>query len=244
VAPKLYSSLAGWWPLLSPPVEYAEEASIYGRYLLEYGDRPARTLVEFGSGGGSNAFYLKRQFQVTLVDLAPGMLEVSRKLNPECEHIHGDMRGARLGREFDRVFIHDAICYMTTLADLRRAIDTAFAHCRPGGAALLVPDYVRETFRPSTSHGGADGNGRGLRYLEWVWDPDPSDATYFADYAYLLREADGTVRAERDRHVEGLFSRAEWLETIAGAGFEPQALPFEHSETEPMELFLGIRPRR
>ena len=70
--PKLYSSLAGWWPLLSPPEEYAEEDSIYGRYLFEYGDRPARTLVEFGSGGGSNAFYLKRRFQATLVDLAPG----------------------------------------------------------------------------------------------------------------------------------------------------------------------------
>ena len=115
---------------------------------------------------------------------------------------------------------------------------------RPGGAAMLVPDYVRETFRPSTSHGGAGGNGRGLRYLEWVWDPDPSDSTYFADYAYLLRKADGTVRAEHDRHVEGLFSRAEWLETIAAAGFEPRVVPFEHSETEPMELLLGIRPRR
>jgi len=47
-----------------------------------------------------------------LVDKSPGMLEVSRALNPECEHVEGDMRTVRLGREFDLVFVHDAVAYM------------------------------------------------------------------------------------------------------------------------------------
>src|SRR3712207_7634231 len=44
-----------------------------------------------------------------------------------------------------------SIVYMTTEADLRRAIETAFVHCEPGGAALFAPDHVRENFRPSRS---------------------------------------------------------------------------------------------
>jgi len=100
---------------------------------------------------------------MTLVDRAPGMLGVSRALNPECEHVDGDLRVIRLGRHFDSVFIHDAIAYMTTEHDLQQAMETAFVHCRAGGAALFAPDYVRENFRSSAQHGGHDGEVRSLR---------------------------------------------------------------------------------
>ena len=171
------------------------------------------------------------------------MLTVSRALNPECEHVQGNMRAVRLGRVFDAVFVHDAVAYMTTESDLRRAIETAFVHCRPGGAALFAPDCVRENFRASTECGGHDGEARGLRYLEWTWDPDPTDSTYVADYAYLLRTSDGVVRVEHDRHVEGLFSRGDWLRLLAEGGFEARVVPFEHSELEPgaHDLFVATR---
>jgi SAM-dependent methyltransferase len=243
--PKLYGPLAEWWPLLSPPSDYEEEAAFYAQHLMRGGDPPARTLVEFGSGGGNNASYLKRQFEMTLVDLSPEMLAVSRALNPDCEHVPGDMRTARLGREFDRVFIHDAICYITSAADLRKTIATAYVHCRPGGAALFAPDYVRENFRLTADHGGSDGEHRGMRYLEWMSDPNPADSTYLVDMVYLLRSEDGSVRVEYDQHVEGLFERAEWLRLLTEAGFRPEVVPFEHSDADPCstELFLASKPR-
>lgn len=243
MALKMYGELAAWWPLLSSPADYAEEAEFYSESLNAAGDQPARTLLELGSGGGNNASFLKSHFELTLVEPAAGMRKVSRALNPECEHVEGDMRTVRLGREFDRVFVHDAICYMTTLDDLRKAIETAFVHCRVGGAALFAPDYVKETYRPGTDEGGHDGDGRALRYLEWRWDPDPTDCTYVVDYAYLLRDRDGSVRSEHDRHVEGVFPRAEWLRLLKEIGFTPSVVPFDHSELEPgsYELFVGVR---
>ena len=98
--------------------------------------------------------------------------------------------------------------------------------------------------RPSTDHGGYDGQTRSLRYLEWTWDPDPADTTYVVDYAYLLRAADGTVHVEHDRHVAGLLARAEWLQLLAQAGFEARVVPFEHSELDPTsaEVFVATRP--
>jgi trans-aconitate methyltransferase len=242
--PRLYREFASWWPLLSSPDEYAEEAAFYQRVLLEGCARPAHTLLELGSGGGNNASYMKARFQMVLVDPAVGMLQVSRGLNPECEHVEGDMRTVRLGRQFDCVFVHDAVVYMTTEADLRRAIETAFVHCAPGGAALFAPDHVRENFELSTDHGGHDGADRSLRYLEWTWDPDPTDTSYRVEYVYILREADGSVHVEHDRHVEGLFGRGDWLRFLADAGFQPAVVPFEHSETEPgqHEVFMARKP--
>ena len=241
--PSLYTDLAAWWPLLSPPDEYAEEAATYHESLTRAVTGTLRTLLELGSGGGSNAFHLQRHYRLTLTDPSPGMLAVSRRVNPACEHVEGDMRTLRLGRTFDAVFVHDAVCYLTTETDLRRAMDTAFVHCRPGGAVLFAPDFDRETFRTGTSHGGRDDGPRGLRYLEWRWDPDPDDTTYLVDYAFLLREADGVTRVVQDRHVEGLFARATWLRLLAAAGFEAHAEVVRH-EGEPglSVTFVGRRP--
>lgn len=244
--PKLYTNLAEWFYLLTAPEDYAEEAEIFRRTLLAANPR-IRTLLELGSGGGNNASHLKQHFAMTLVELSEAMIAESQRTNPELPHLQGDMRTARLGHTFDAVFIHDAIVYMTTEDDLRQAILTAAAHLGPGGVALLVPDHVRETFRPGTDHGGHDGvgasAGRGLRYLEWAYDPDPSDTQYTVDYAYLLREKDGSTRAVHDRHIEGLFPRETWLRLMGEAGFEARLVPFEHSEVEPgeTEMILGVK---
>ncbi len=242
--PKLYHELASWWPLLSAPAEYAEEAGVYQSALVEACAAPPQSLLELGSGGGNNASHLKARFEMTLVDRSSEMLAVSRAINPDCEHVQGDMRNVRLGRTFDVVFIHDAIGYITTAPDLRETIATAFIHCKPGGAALFAPDHVRESFRSSTDHGGHDGEDRrGLRYLEWSWDPDPADTTFLVDYAYLLRSPDGSVRVEHDRHIQGLFPRAEWLDLLSEVGFTARVIPFEHTELEPGECELFIAKR-
>ena len=240
--PKLYRELASWWPLLSAPEDYAEEAAFYERAIIEACARTPERLLELGSGGGNNASHLKRRFRMTLTDLSPDMLKVSETLNPECEHVQGDMRTLRLGREFDAVFVHDAVCYITSEEDLRKVIDTSYVHCRSGGAALFCPDYVRENYREDTDHGGHDGDGKALRYLEWNTDPDPADTTYEVFMVYALREGSETT-VESDRHVEGLFSRDVWLRLMSEAGFSAKVIAFDHSDVDyKLEVFVGSKP--
>jgi len=241
---KLYQELAEWWPLVSSPDDYADEAGQYAA-LLNTACRPERVL-ELGSGGGNNASHLKKHFEMTLVDLSPQMLQVSRNLNPECDHRQGDMRSVRLGTLFDAVFIHDAVGYMTTAADLFRAIETSLAHCRPGGASLFVPDWFRETFRPRVGTGGHDRGNRSLRYLEWTYDPDPGDASVETDFAFLLRSGSGPVEVVHDHHTTGLFERETWLALCTKAGFEPEIRLVRIREPKPIEMGVVLcrRPRQ
>lgn len=239
---RIYSDLAPWFHLLTHPSSYEEEASYYAQVLEAASDGRVHTLLELGSGGGNNASYLKHRFDCTLTDLSEEMLELSRTINPECEHIQSDMRTLRLGRTFDVVFVHDAVDYMTTEADLSAAIGTAAAHTRPGGVALIVPDTVRETFAPGTDHGGHDGpDGRSLRYLEWTYDPDPEDTTYEVDFALILREPDRPPRVEHDHHTLGIFARSVWLDLLRKAGLEPVSAQVEDPFPGEHEVFVTRR---
>ena len=92
---KLYSDLASWWPLLSPPEEYTEEAVFYGGQLSQACAGELATILELGAGGGNNASHLKRRFDMTLVDLSPAMVE--RVANdPSMLQLGGDKRDMTL----------------------------------------------------------------------------------------------------------------------------------------------------
>jgi len=253
-----YTDLAPYWPLVSAPEEYAEEAA-FAAALLRTGEPSApdssagrdpaepprrQTVLELGSGGGNNAAHLKHAFSMTLVDLSPQMLAVSQRLNPECEHLEGDMRTLRLGRTFDAVFVHDAVEYMTTEDELRQAVTTVFAHCRPGGVAVLVPDHIAENYEPGTDHGGTDGeDGRGLRYLAWSHPAEAGTTTATTDYAFLVRAADGSVSVAHDTHLLGLFPRETWLRVLTEAGFSARSVAEVTQEHRlPREFFVGSRP--
>jgi SAM-dependent methyltransferase len=245
---KLYEELADWWPLVSAPADYAEEAAEYLRLFRAAATGPLREVLELGSGGGNNASHLKREFKLTLVDPSEGMLKVSRALNPECEHLSGDMRTVRLGRVFDAVFVHDAVEYMTTEADLRAALETVSIHLRPGGVAQVAPDATTETFEPDESVEGGDeppgpdGRSRSIRYLMWTLPLEPGSTVSTEHFALLLRERDGSVRCVHDTHHFGVFSRATWLRLFDEVGLDAR-IESRTIEGTQYDTFVAIKRR-
>jgi hypothetical protein len=147
------------------------------------------------------------------------------------------MRTVRLGRLFDAVLIHDAIMYMTTQDDLAAAIQTAADHLEPGGMALFVPDDTLESYRVEWDHGGHDGDGRSIRYLQWTHEPKGNVAD--VTFVYVMRVGEEET-IESERHTFGLFPRDTWRSLIESAGLEFEALPYPHSEFDRThELFAG-----
>jgi SAM-dependent methyltransferase len=239
---RLYNDLASIARLLSPPAEYAEEASSWRTVLRARLGHGRHHLLELGVGGGHNLSHLTAEFDATAVDLSAAMLEQCRALNPGVELHVGDMRTVRLGRTFDAVLIHDAICYMTTEAELRAAFGTAAAHLRPGGVFVTSPDFTAETFRSPSIETATHGDGDvEVTYFEYAWDPDPADTTVEFLMTYVIREGN-RARLEHDRHVLGLFPKATWLRVLGEAGFDVEERTFALGpEAKPYTLLVGTR---
>ena len=239
---RLYGKLASWYPLITAAEDYAEEADHFIRLVEAARQGSAETLLELGAGAGHLASHLKARFRCTLTDLSPDMLAISRAQNADCEHIEADMRALDLGRVFDVVLAHDAIGYMTTESDLAAAMATAARHLRRGGLAILIPDDVKDTFVPVTECGGHDApDGRGLRYLEWAYDPDPSDTAITIEYTLVLREPGKPVRIEHETHTGGLFDRATWLRLMREAGLDPVDVDVPDPYAGQHTVFVGRR---
>ena len=240
----LYAELAAWWPVISPLAEYADDGAVINA-IFGAASRPVVTVLDLGAGGGHVAMHVKQGRSMTLVDVSPEMLEVSTQLNPDCEHVEGDMRALRLGRQFDAVLVHDAIDYVTSQEDLGAVIGTAFAHCRPGGLAVFVPDHTAETFRAGTGGGGGhDGTGRQATFRERTSDPVPGDDWILAEYEFTLRDSDGTVQVIPEAHRLGSFRRDTWLALLRAAGFQPEVRPGSGAENgagSTKVVFVGRR---
>jgi SAM-dependent methyltransferase len=239
---KLYDDLIDWYTVIDPHEDHAAEAEVFTAAYDRVIAPRAETLLELGAGAGHNGYHLKQRFHCTLTDINERMLGLSRALNPACEHALGDMRTLRLGRTFDAVLAHDGIVYMLTRADLRQAIETAYVHLRPGGAAIFAPDGVRDDFTGDQTELLEFTRGtRAMRGVQWTWDPDPSDETVQTDYAFVLRDGAST-RIVHDVHVSGLFPRAVWLELLASVGFRTELIERPLDDEGHTDLiFLAIK---
>lgn len=237
---RLYKDLAWLWHLVSPREAYEQEAQDWKEALRAKLGPGRHEILELGVGGGHNLSYLTDDFQATAVDLSEGMLEHSRRWNPDVEHHVGDMRTVRLGRKFRAVIIHDAIDYMCSEEDLRQAFESAAAHLDPGGIFITAPDYFRETFQEPEVHHTTHSDGETeLTFLEYCYDPDPSDTTVESVMVYLIRRG-AEVRIEEDRHVTGLFPKGTWLRLLEEAGFSVEEWhAHHHGDPRQALMFIG-----
>jgi len=185
----------------------------------------ARSVLNMACGGGKNAFNLKRHFEVTGIDISQPMLDLAKKLNPECTFVQADMRTCSLGRQFDCVFVDDVVSGMAQ-SDLAAVFRTAFEHLRSGGVMVVSPggDVTKETFeqngtRITHARSSLKPESIDVVFIENNYDPDPTDDTYEFTLVYLIRE-DGKLRVEIDRETEAFVSLDVWRATIREAGFE------------------------
>ena len=243
----LYTDLAWLWPMWGDAAsEYAHYCQHVTSLIQHYAKRPTSTLLDMGCGGGKNVLNLKRQFNVTGVDLSPTMLEQAQDLNPECSFVQGDMRTVRLDRTFDAVVMDDAISYMSCLADFVAAFRTASAHLNPGGVLIATPDVTTETFQqnktiatPAARTGTWDGLD--VVFIENVYDPDPADEQYETTVLYLIRDH-GHLRIETDYWTMGLFSIAIWRRVLRETGFEVHEKRYAADEDE-YTVFACVKTR-
>jgi SAM-dependent methyltransferase len=211
-----YNELAWTEEWLADPAEYKDEVKDYVDLLKAAAEEPPHTLLHLGCGAGGHDHIFKQHFAITGVDLSLGMLDRARAAHPDIEYIEGDMRALRLNRQFDAVAIPDSIDYMTSLDDLRRAIQNAVEHLKSGGV-LLVVGKTEETFRNNNFAYTGEKNGVHVTLLENNYINPIHPNTYEATLVYLIRQK-GELTIHTDQQVLGLFPQAVWDNVFKDAG--------------------------
>ena len=241
----LYGDVSWIWPITSPPEHYVEEATQYLDYLQLFAKIPVKTLLDLGCGGGHNDWTLKKEVEVTGVDISQDMLALAKKLNPECRYLEGDMRTVRLEDRFDVVLLHDSVNYMLTPEDLKAAFATCYYHLKPGGAMLTVVEQTPERFKQHRIKHSTESKGDvEITFIEHYYDPDPEDTIYESTFIYLIRKA-GKLESHVDRHLCGMFPLKSWIQWMEEAGLEVHQRPFTHTdfaEGESDPMLIGVKP--
>jgi SAM-dependent methyltransferase len=221
-----YNELAWTESILAPLEAFSEETETYCRIIKESAAIPVKTLMHLASGAGVNDYTFKKHFEVTGVDISPGMLEEARKLNPEVTYHKGDMRSVELDATFDCVAIPDSIGYMTTAEDLRKTLRTAKRHLKPGGILLIVA-HTKEEFRGNNFvYSGSRGETE-VTVFENNYIPDAEGDTYEATMVYLIRNK-GELEIATDLHILGIFSLSVWHQLLEELGLQVKEMRMDN----------------
>lgn len=240
----MYQDLAWIFPIISPPEDYIEESKFYYQWIKQVSKIPVKTLLHLGCGAGHNDFSLKKYFDITGIDLSPGMLKLAQELNPEISYQQGDMRHVRLDTQFDAVVCLDSIDYLVTEAEIRSTMTTAWHHLKPGGVFFTLVEQLREKFVQNktvcTTH---QKDNIDIAFIENYYDPNSGDTTFEAVMVYMIRK-NGKLAIETDPHLCGLFDLKTWERLLEETGFEihREELKLPDSPEESYPVFIGIKP--
>ena len=235
---RLYNDLAWIWPLWEDLEDYRNESERFAELIKLHTKIKAATILDMGCGGGKNAYYLKKHFQLTGIDISEPMLKNARELNPDCEFLTGDMRNLDLKRQYDSVFINDSITCMTTPEDLLSAFQTAYKHLKPGGVCITYPDEHKGNFQQNeTCIWKSSKKDLELVIIQNNYDPDPDDDTFEAVIIFIIRK-NGKLTVEKDLHICGIFTLDVWKNLLKKAGFKV----IETDLDGVMPVFACIKP--
>ncbi len=209
-----YNDLAWTEPILARPEDFVGEVSAFCEVIKKYAQRDVKDVLHLACGAGVYDFTFKKHFSVTGLDISPGMLKIGEELNPEVSYHQGDMRSFELNRKFDAVIVPDAIGYLTTPADLKAALDSAFAHLKSGGV-FLATVHTREEFRENNfAYSNSDGDYH-ITVFENNHITDDEKSGYEATIIYLIRSKD-KLDIFTDVHKLGLFEEKTWVDLLTG----------------------------
>jgi len=231
----VFSDYARYYDLLYRDKDYAAEAE-YVAGLIRKFHPSARSILELGSGTGMHAIHLAKQgYEVTGVDLSPGMVNIARSnveatpqpstLNLQPIFLEEDIREVRLNKRFDAVIaLFHVISYQTTNEDVTATFETARHHLNPGGVFIFDVWYGPAvlTERPEVRiKRMADDQTEITRLAEPVLHPNENrvDVHYHVFVRDLATQA---VVELKETHAMRYFFKPEIDRIAIHAGFQCQ----------------------
>ena len=233
-----YNALAWTESIISSPKKYREESELFCKTIINSSKTKPKTLLHLGCGAGIYDYTFKKHFKVTGIDISKKMLKLARQINPGIKYIEGDMRKIKLKSQFDAVIIPDSIGYMTTIKDLRKAINTAYWHLNTGGILMIVA-HIRDNFKENNFI--YTGSKKDIKITIFENNYITNKQNYEATIIYLIRRKN-KLKIYTDKHTIGLFNLDTWNKLLKERGFNTKKIKAKNTYDRFM-LKDGAYPR-
>jgi ubiquinone/menaquinone biosynthesis C-methylase UbiE len=212
----MFSKTARYYDKIYGQKDYQAEADRLHAIIQQELGSQGKRLLDVACGTGGHIQPLKAHYQVSGLDLEPGLLEIARQRHPEVTFYQGDMVDFDLDQRFDVLTcLFSAIGYVRTPENLDRALRSMARHLVPGGLLLVEPWFTPDDWTPGKTHAmlveeqdlkiarvsTSFGDGR----LSWF------------DFHYLIATPEGTEHLV-ERHELGLFEQSEMKAAFVKAG--------------------------
>ena len=121
-----------------------------------------------------------------------------------------------MSQKFDAVAIPVSIGYMSTVRDLRKAINTGYTHLNVGGILLIVAN-IRDNFKENNFVYKGSKNNIKITIFENNFITNKTK--YEATIVYLIRHKK-KLKIYTDKHTIGLFDLKIWIKLLKEKGMD------------------------
>jgi ubiquinone/menaquinone biosynthesis C-methylase UbiE len=224
--------------IYSARIDFATATERLHGLIEQHKQTSGTTLLDVACGTGAYLTHLRTWYAVEGLDLAPDMLAVARRKEPDVPFHESDMADFDLGRRYDALIcLSSSIGYVKTIPRLRQTLQTFARHLVPGGVAIVGRWFTPDEWIP------------GHQSAELIEEPDRKIARMnvssqdgrlsIMDMHYLVATAHG-IEHFTERHEMGLFTRDEYLAAFEAAGLDvvdeaPSFLPGR-------SLYIAVAP--
>jgi hypothetical protein len=134
--------------------------------------------------------------------------------------------------------------YMTSIADLRKAVGNGVDHLKPGGVFLVVT-HLKEDFQENNFV--YTGEKENIHITMFENNHIVSDDTYEASLIYLIRQG-GKLSIQHEVHTLGLFSYDTWMRIFKEHHLKVNEINMDHLYDKylledgeyKLKVFIGI----
>ena len=194
---RFYNELASLYDFICTPENRRRDVQVLQKIIRRHLKSQGNSLLDVACGTGLEDLYLKKKFRVTGLDLNEEVLRIARKRNPEIGYVRGDMRNFRLNTSFDVITCFDAMCYLQSYRESRRALGNFYHHLKPGGLIIFYidPIFLKEHSKQDTVIVSQKSQDKRTVFLFEVYHEHRKKIIGYA--AYLIIRA-GRARFEAD----------------------------------------------
>lgn len=221
------------------PEHYQAEARQVHELIRQYRQSAGTELLDIACGTGGHIPGFQENYQVTGLDLSEDMLAIASRKFPLVRFHLGNMVDFSLDSKFDAIVnLYGSIGFVKTQENLDRAVANFARHMVPGGVLILTPWSTQEDFHEGMFTDAVNRQDVAIARLEAIQrkGTDRVEVTM-----HHLVGRGGNVEYHTQAIEIGLFSRAEYTNSIRQAGLE--LLDFYNGPHVAMGAYIARLPR-